>query len=68
VEDIALVLGVLAVFGSVGLECVVWKQWLWQEEETEIVQGREDCGGCATNGCLPTEQLARECDLFETSP
>jgi hypothetical protein len=33
VEDIALVLGVLAVIGLVGLECVLWKQLFWQEEE-----------------------------------
>jgi hypothetical protein len=47
--------------------CVV-EAMILARRGTEIVQGREDCSGCATNGCLPRKQLACECDLFETSP
>jgi hypothetical protein len=33
VEDIALVLGILAVIGLVDWKFVLWKQLFWQEEE-----------------------------------
>jgi hypothetical protein len=58
-------------FGSVWvgwLEMCVVEAMVLAGSGTEIVQGREDCSGCATNGCLPRKQLACECDLFEVSP
>jgi hypothetical protein len=47
--------------------CVV-EAMVLERRGTEIFQGREDCSGCATKGCLPREQLACECDLFKMSP